>query len=321
MDLASLLTGGLSTLLDNIVNWFSQEKTNETNKEINQTNLDYNAAQTQAQWERDDNAHQREVADLQAAGLSPLASLSGSANGSPLGAPNPIAMEAPQIDTNQLFQAVIAQSQLNETNRHNLEMESQGRSSIKNEAAKIRNDTLKTINDIETTKLENKKVQAQIEYQTKLAKLESDKLAETVEHNKAEEYQKQLAYESEMYFREIEQQVGKNLPYKDFYDVEEFNAANQAWLEKFSQFVKTLGPTSQSQSSTTSTAETNAGGFNVLGSGGNVNTQWSDSAGQSSSENISKEQEAKLIEFYTKNPKPVFHVKKWNVNGSYKRAN
>lgn len=321
MEWLSILTGGISILLDNIINWFSKEKTNETNKNINQQNLDYNAKQTQAQWERDDNAHQREVADLQAAGLSPLASLSGSANGSPLGAPNPIAMEAPQIDTNQLIQSVIAQQQLNETNRHNLEMESQGRSSLKNEAAKIRNDVLRTINDIKSTRIENKKVNAQIDYQTKLAQYEADKVAETIEHNKAEEYQKQLAYESEMYFKEIEQQVGKNLPYKDYYNVDEFNAANKAWLEKFSQFVKTLGPTSQSQSSNTSSAETNAGGFKVLGSGADVNTQWSDSIGESSSQNISKEQEAKLIEFYTKNPKPVFHVKKWNIDGSYKRVN
>ena len=40
-----------------------QNKVNQSNEDINQANLDYNTKMTQLQWERDDNAHQREVAD------------------------------------------------------------------------------------------------------------------------------------------------------------------------------------------------------------------------------------------------------------------
>lgn len=70
---------------------------------------------TQAQWERDDNAHQREVADLKAAGLSPLAATGGAGVSQALGAPNPIAMQAPQLDTNVLVQALLEDKALNET--------------------------------------------------------------------------------------------------------------------------------------------------------------------------------------------------------------
>lgn len=49
----------------------------ENQQAINQSQLDFARALTQQQWERDDNAHQREVADLVKAGLSPLANTAG----------------------------------------------------------------------------------------------------------------------------------------------------------------------------------------------------------------------------------------------------
>ena len=112
-----------------------QNKVNKSNEDINQANLDYNTKMTQLQWERDDNAHQREVADLEKAGLSPLANTTGGANGSPLGAPNPIEMEgyeyqAPQFDTNSIINSMLQAKQLNETERHNKANEKYNESSL-----------------------------------------------------------------------------------------------------------------------------------------------------------------------------------------------
>lgn len=95
----------------------TQQETNAANAAINQTNLDYNTAMTREQWERDDNAHQREVADLQAAGLSPIASLNGAQTSGALGAPSPIAMAAPQLDFNSLAQSMLGAQQLQEQKR------------------------------------------------------------------------------------------------------------------------------------------------------------------------------------------------------------
>ena len=111
-SIAAALVGGL-------ISYSATKKTNESNQQINQQNLDYNAALTQQSWERDDTAHQREVADLQSAGLSPLASTGGLNVSSPLSAPNPIAMQAPQVDVNSLVQGILGAGTLEETRRHN----------------------------------------------------------------------------------------------------------------------------------------------------------------------------------------------------------
>lgn len=104
-------------------------KNNAMQREINLQNLDYAKAQTQAQWERDDNAHQREVNDLISAGLSPLANLSGSTNSAvvdyqgqaphedPLPEAKAYLGQAPQFDINSIMQSYLQASELTEKMR------------------------------------------------------------------------------------------------------------------------------------------------------------------------------------------------------------
>lgn len=108
---------GATGLVGNVLNFIANKQTNESNQEINQNNLDYNTAMTREQWERDDTAHQREVEDLKKAGLSPLANMTGINTSNALGAPSPIAMQAPQIDTNSIMQSVLGAQQLEEQKR------------------------------------------------------------------------------------------------------------------------------------------------------------------------------------------------------------
>lgn len=117
----------------NTANINAQKEINERNvaaqKAINERNLEVQTALAQQQWERDDNAHQREVADLKAAGLSPLASTVGSpvtsAPYSPMIAPreDPLPeqkayqMQAPQIDANMIMNSILRSKEIDENAR------------------------------------------------------------------------------------------------------------------------------------------------------------------------------------------------------------
>ena len=142
------LISGVGSLFNSIAgvmqeesNKLSREKMNEENinaqkeinaanlrtqEAINQDNLNYAMYVTQQQWERDDNAHQREVADLKAAGLSPLASTVGSpvtsaspyhaeaAHLDPLPEQIPYYKQAPQVDVNSIIQSYLQEKELGE---------------------------------------------------------------------------------------------------------------------------------------------------------------------------------------------------------------
>lgn len=82
----SALTGEYGLLTNPTGAWdkFKNGNTNEVNKEIaeqnlafQRENLDYNRALNERIFERADTAHQREVADLRAAGLNPLIATAG----------------------------------------------------------------------------------------------------------------------------------------------------------------------------------------------------------------------------------------------------
>lgn len=83
----------------------AQDRINQQNiasvERMNQQNIDFQKAENDITREREDTAHQREVMDLQAAGLSPLANLGG-AQSQALSAPQ---VQAAQADANGYLQA------------------------------------------------------------------------------------------------------------------------------------------------------------------------------------------------------------------------
>lgn len=132
----------------NSANIAAQERINAQNiasqERINQEQIDYARSMTQAQWERDDNVHQREVADLMAAGLSPLSNTSGSPVTSAIGY-NPVnegvaqaaKVQAPQFDSNSLVQSMLKGAELFERGiQHQAENISRGKE-LNNEAYKL----------------------------------------------------------------------------------------------------------------------------------------------------------------------------------------
>lgn len=136
--IGSAVNDAASGVLGPVLNWFGVENTNKTNAQntlaANQTNLQI-ANQTNAlnerlqreQWFRDDTAYQRQVADMQAAGLNPLSSfnspssspLSVQMQGATVNSPEAI---APQIQLanglfNNLVDTVLKQEALNQRNK------------------------------------------------------------------------------------------------------------------------------------------------------------------------------------------------------------
>ena len=69
------------------------DKTNAMNMKIAQANIDYQNQFNAQTWEREDNAHQREVADLINAGLSPLLATGGATSGGGSAPQNTATME------------------------------------------------------------------------------------------------------------------------------------------------------------------------------------------------------------------------------------
>lgn len=216
MPLTDIQAGLIGVGVQNVGNIFSQLLANKKNADNQQKLLDYNTSMTQAQWERDDSAHQREVADLEKAGLSPLASLGGLSTSQPLGASiSPIQYHAPQFDSSAFVQSAIAQNnnkiaeaEVNETIRHNLEQEKQTNSKLYYEGQQIELNA-------KQLHLENKKLQHQILQDSRIYALEDKQINEIIRHNgsieklqKDEQELKKLSTMSDIFYKHIETATG-----------------------------------------------------------------------------------------------------------------
>lgn len=309
------LLNASTSLLSNAVNMYNVQSTNEANKEINQSVLDYNSAMTQQAWERDDRAHQREVADLQAAGLSPIANMQGLQTSNPLGAPQPIAMQAPQMDTNALINAFTQSSAISETQRHNKAIETQRDTELDIEAGKLDNEA-------QRLNIQNKDVESQIKYRVQLNQVECDKVAETIRaHKKDEELRLSaqqsldLERESKRYYEEIKKQAGgDNVPYKVINDFEIFYHYKKLYNLQLSNFIKEIGATQSASAESYGYNQSDSvgvgAGAKVAGTGGHGSLNWSESTGETtsqySSENWSEKQKAMWYKWQQEHPVPIF---------------
>lgn len=311
--MGSIIAGviaAIASITGAVISYNVGKNTNQSNEDINEKNLEYNSYMTQQQWERDDNAHQREVADLQAAGLSPLANTAGSQVTSALGAPSAIPMQAPQVDVNSLVQSVMQAGNLQEEVRHNKVTEKNRSSELQIEAEKVKISA-------ENLKLENKKVDEEIRYQTRLNELAQSNLDELIRSHKKDESLRLSAQESLDLERETQRMAieirnqtgGKDIPIKKIYDFDTYCVYMKLRNIRYQNLIDDLKATqSSSAHSGSSSFGIGAGvsgvGSGIVGANGNVNNQVSNS--NYSSENISQRQQEIINKFNQENPFPVF---------------
>lgn len=283
-----------SGIIGSAINAISTAKTNKENR-------DYAVAQTQAQWERDDNAHQREVADLQKAGLSPLASTQGAVTSDPVTSMN----QAPQVDVNAIVNSAIAQQDLKQ---RQAELE----------------ETKRQFD--ERMGEEKRQFDAEIE-------LKNKQLNETIENNKRIDTntKTQLKTENDLVMAQIEnyQEIKDD---NSFYRIdtaqktlisvlkEKYGTANvysvdnpaqagelfRQWCVRRDNYIDSLLNDSESVSEASSGSRGFSAGVDFFRTGADVGTSRSDSRSTSSSINQSSKVQEKIKAWYSSNPMPIY---------------
>lgn len=287
----------------------SNERINAANRDmqmaINSQNLDYARSMTQAQWERDDNAHQREVADLQAAGLSPLASLQGSANGAVVGyegqAPvarqqeaYPYKMQAPQFDANGVINAMLAGRELDERIRHQKHQDDVSDTTLDQTQEKINLswESLKKQYDFK-----DKEFVESVRQFNSMFELQTNQFEEVSRHNKTTEELELASFESHRFYENIQKQLPQGwqgrIEYFDNYD--EYVVAWEQFAQSYSDWLDSFGDSNSANFAYGKRRSQSFRGFSL---------------GYSSSETVSDEVfKQRLVEWQKKNPFPLFDYK------------
>lgn len=91
------LTGGVNNLVDDAINPWSAGNVARKNLELQKDTLSYQKALQQTMFNREDNAVQRRVADLKAAGLNPMFAMGQGAN-----AGQEVRLSTPQVDRSSM---------------------------------------------------------------------------------------------------------------------------------------------------------------------------------------------------------------------------
>lgn len=208
------------------------DKANATNMAINQANLDYAQHMTQAQWERDDTAHQRQVADLEKAGLSPLAASNGAPNSAVVtdGPMNQGAVAAQTMPTgfnlNSLLDLALQKQHLGFEER---KFEAEHEFDIQKE-----NDDLNVaISKIEQTtqqlNLSNKQLKEQMKQFNDTLKFQQDNLSETVTNRKNSEQLKAFSERNSELMSYIKTVLPEGAHPKFYVGQDKFEAFEAAW--------------------------------------------------------------------------------------------
>lgn len=271
--------GAGASIFNNERNIRSQKRANDANealqREMNQQNqanwqaeFDYTKEQNALTRQREDNAIQRQVADAESAGISPLAvaGTGGASASSVNSAPSAPEMLAPFVQAPQSDLSVM-----NALFQHSLNAITQDRDLSSKE--KIANMQTSTQKFIAISQLESAKEIADASNDNQL-KIATNQLLELNRSNTAKEYQAKLDYFKD-YVSKITDGHGRFVYGK--YDTATCRQHNEEISARWSEFIKSLpaDSLSKSQSDTTSVS----GGLNVGKKDGGSSSKWNPLAG------------------------------------------
>ena len=271
--------GAGASIFNNERNIRAQNRANDANealqREMNQQNqanwraeFNYTKEQNALTRQREDNAIQRQVADAESAGISPLAvaGTGGASASSVNSAPSAPEMLAPFVQAPQSDLSVM-----NALFQHSLNAITQDRDlSSKQKIADMQASTQKFI---AVSQLENAKEIADASNDNQL-KIATNQLLELNRSNTAKEYQAKLDYFKD-YVSRITDGHGRFVYGK--YDTDTCRRHNEEISARWSEFIKSLpaDSLSKSQSDTTSVS----GGLNVGKKDGGSSSKWNPLAG------------------------------------------
>lgn len=271
--------GAGASIFNNERNIRAQKKANNANealqREMNQQNqvnweaeFNYTKEQNALTRQREDNAIQRQVADAESAGLSPLAvaGTGGASASSVNSAPSAPEMLSPFVQAPQSDLSVM-----NALFQHSLNAITQDRDLTSKQ--KIADMQASTQKFIAISQLENAKEIADASNDNQL-KIATNQLIELNRSNTAREYQAKLDYFKD-YVSRITDGHGRFVYGK--YDTDTCRRHNEEISTRWSEFIKSLpaDSLSKSQSDTTSVS----GGLNVGKKDGGSSSKWNPLAG------------------------------------------
>lgn len=194
-----------------------------SNEVINKQNMDYAREMTLAQWERDDTAYQRAVADAEAAGLSPLA-ISGGASNTPAVTDGPMnAVASGNINPFQFVEGIMNAF----TSRDRLSFDKEEAEKTHDETAKQLANTAEEIGAlVESNKIKSEEVKNNLLIAQQTLQFQQDNL-EYLKAKHLDEYSWQQTVEASKTFQQGIMERYKDYPgtFKPCYTPEEYKSA------------------------------------------------------------------------------------------------
>lgn len=223
----------ITNLISAGINLWTNYRNTETQKAINEANIKAQERENTITRQREDNAHVREVADLENAGLSPLAATAG-ANASSGGV---MAAEAPQMDTASMIDALarissegLEAERIKEEKRKNRATEDEAtatRLQQEEQFEKAQELTEKIENTRLKTEVQN--VQKELEQRSKELEAEKDR-----DNYKALEEKEKRSWD---FYHACNNQFGGILPYHVVTDPDEYDSELQTFTKTWNDFL------------------------------------------------------------------------------------
>lgn len=319
----SFLIGAIVSVAAAVISGFVAAKSNQDNismqRETNaQTQENFGRQQgfTEQQWEelkeREDTAHQREVVDLQAAGLSPLASLNG-AQASTVSQPSAPSFVAPQYDTNFLSDLVRSASS-------SIMSASAGISGIREnqkDRDATRNDTLMRLNAAEQQL--KMKIESESDLQTKRLLQENEHFLATLKLQETTQNRKATLELQDYALAQLDRFTGgqgSNFRYFEYDQYEEYLAARNLWFNNYTIFIDTnidwLGTRTNDANSESASAGASANSrlpFPFPSAGASANTSASSTSNEQ--QDYTARFNALMRKFNQQHPYPVLKPKEY----------